>query len=72
MNGDESTPLTSNRPDSKCCLFQGCNGRLSFTIFVAVLGMFQFGYNTTVINAPAEVSRFFINLFELLVLAVIT
>lgn len=29
---------------------------LTFAIFSAVLGMFQFGYNTGVINAPQKVS----------------
>lgn len=30
---------------------------LVFAIFSAVLGMFQFGYNTGVINAPQKVCK---------------
>lgn len=35
---------------------QGLTCMLVFAIFSAVLGMFQFGFNTGVINAPQEVS----------------
>ena len=36
--------------------FQGLTFCLGFSIFSAVLGMLQFGYNTGVINAPESVS----------------
>lgn len=35
-------------------LYQGLTFFLSFSIFAAVLGMLQFGYNTGVINAPEK------------------
>ena len=38
--------------------FQGLTFFLGYSIFAAVLGMLQFGYNTGVINAPESVSRF--------------
>ena len=38
--------------------FQGLTFVLGFSIFSAVLGMLQFGYNTGVINAPESVSTF--------------
>jgi len=39
---------------------QGLTCFLSYSIFAAVLGMFQFGYNTGVINAPQSVIEDFI------------
>ena len=36
-------------------LLKGLTCFLSYAIFAAVLGMFQFGYNTGVINAPQSV-----------------
>jgi len=35
---------------------QGLTFPLGFSIFSAVLGMLQFGYNTGVINAPESLS----------------
>ena len=35
---------------------QKVTSKLVFSVFTAVLGMFQFGYNTAVINAPQLVS----------------
>ena len=35
--------------------FQGLTFFLAYSIFSAVLGMLQFGYNTGVINAPEQV-----------------
>ena len=37
--------------------FQGLTFFLAYSIFSAVLGMLQFGYNTGVINAPEQVWR---------------
>jgi hypothetical protein len=37
-------------------IFQGLTFFLAYSIFSAVLGMLQFGYNTGVINAPEQVS----------------
>ena len=39
----------------KIILFQGLTFFLGYSIFAAVLGMLQFGYNTGVINAPESV-----------------
>lgn len=39
---------------------EGLTCMLVFAIFSAVLGMFQFGYNTGVINAPQKVLEEFI------------
>ena len=39
--------------------FQGLTFFLGYSIFAAVLGMLQFGYNTGVINAPESVSNIF-------------
>ena len=39
--------------------FQGLTFFLGYSIFAAVLGMLQFGYNTGVINAPESVSYIF-------------
>ena len=36
-------------------LLQGLTFFLAYSIFSAVLGMLQFGYNTGVINAPEQV-----------------
>ena len=33
---------------------------LALTIFTAILGMFQFGFNSGVMNAPQVVLRYFI------------
>ena len=41
--------------------FQGLTCFLCYAIFAAVLGMFQFGYNTGVINAPQFVIQAFIS-----------
>jgi len=38
----------------------GLTPMLAFAIFSAVLGMFQFGYNTGVINAPQKIVEQFI------------
>ncbi len=48
-------------------LFQGLTFPLGFSIFSAVLGMLQFGYNTGVINAPESVRspKFFESNLEL-------
>ena len=42
---------------SPVLVFQGLTCFLVSAIFSAVLGMFQFGYNTGVINAPQQVSQ---------------
>ena len=41
-------------------VFQGLTFCLGYSIFAAVLGMLQFGYNTGVINAPESVIENFI------------
>ena len=38
-------------------MFQGLTFFLVYSIFSAVLGMLQFGYNTGVINAPEQVRQ---------------
>ena len=38
---------------------------LVFAIFSSVLGMFQFGFNTGVINAPEQVNKYHPLLFSL-------
>ena len=40
---------------------QGLTFFLAYSIFSAVLGMLQFGYNTGVINAPEQVGIMEIN-----------
>lgn len=42
-------------------IVQGLTGFLSYAIVSAVLGMFQFGYNTGVINSPEHNIEMFIN-----------
>ena len=42
--------------NDKFC-FQGLTFFLAYSIFSAVLGMLQFGYNTGVINAPEQVCQ---------------
>ncbi|GIX67834.1 glucose transporter type 1 [Caerostris extrusa] len=53
-------------PTRMSCCPEGLTCMLIFAIFAAVLGMFQFGYNTGVINAPQKIirnsSRMFIKL----------
>ena len=41
--------------DQSQCSSQGLTFFLAYSIFSAVLGMLQFGYNTGVINAPEQV-----------------
>ena len=41
----------------KLILLQGLTFFLAYSIFSAVLGMLQFGYNTGVINAPEQVNK---------------
>ena len=41
----------------KLILLQGLTFFLAYSIFSAVLGMLQFGYNTGVINAPEQVNN---------------
>ncbi|XP_067139928.1 glucose transporter type 1 isoform X2 [Centruroides vittatus] len=43
-----------------CCCPEGATCMLVFSICAAVLGMFQFGYNTGVVNAPQNVIKEFI------------
>ncbi|XP_023221239.1 glucose transporter type 1-like [Centruroides sculpturatus] len=43
-----------------CCCPEGATCMLVFSICAAVLGMFQFGYNTGVVNAPENVIKEFI------------
>jgi hypothetical protein len=45
-----------------CFLPQGLTFHLTYTILSAMLGMFQFGYNTGVINAPEKVSTIIFSL----------
>lgn len=39
------------------CFIPQITGTLAFTVFTAVLGSFQFGYDIGVINAPQEASE---------------
>ena len=48
--------LMMNHSHSQCSLTQGLTFFLAYSIFSAVLGMLQFGYNTGVINAPEQVN----------------
>ncbi|GBM55609.1 Glucose transporter type 1 [Araneus ventricosus] len=47
-------------PSRMSCCPEGLTCMLVFAIFAAVLGMFQFGYNTGVINAPQKIIQKFI------------
>ncbi|XP_035230757.1 glucose transporter type 1-like isoform X1 [Stegodyphus dumicola] len=47
-------------PTRMSCCAEGLTCMLVFAIFAAVLGMFQFGYNTGVINAPQKIIQKFI------------
>ncbi|GIX99207.1 glucose transporter type 1 [Caerostris darwini] len=47
-------------PTRMSCCPEGLTCMLIFAIFAAVLGMFQFGYNTGVINAPQKIIQKFI------------
>ncbi|GFV12586.1 glucose transporter type 1 [Trichonephila clavipes] len=48
-------------PTRMSCCPEGLTCMLVFAIFAAVLGMFQFGYNTGVINAPQKIIQKFIS-----------
>ena len=48
------------KPSDKLLFWQGLTCFLCYAIFAAVLGMFQFGFNTGVINTPQEVIQEFI------------
>ena len=50
---------TYDKDLTKTILFQGLTFFLAYSIFSAVLGMLQFGYNTGVINAPEQVGSMF-------------
>ncbi|CAL8113551.1 unnamed protein product [Orchesella dallaii] len=60
---DRMEDLTRRRKSR--LLEQGLTAFLSFSIFAAVLGMLQFGYNTGVINAPKkDIERFIKEVWE--------